>query len=227
MFKRIIYSIIIFVMLASGVSAANILSKFSISLKPGGLWALTGSYNDTEKLRDMVLPGVGLGLNLRYEIYKNFFIEVGYSYNWMFIKAEKKPSAYDEDTPAYILPMYTLNGTLYLASGSVVPYLTLGGGICPWRFSSEAIGGEPWSAPENADENFSKTSLSLNAGLGIEVYLWSKVSVLAETKYYYIFTKDEEKFGTGDFTAQDFLGIRLGITFHFGKEQLSKKDEGL
>lgn len=226
MIKRIIYMMIIFMILTPRESAANFWNKFSISLKPGGLWALTGNYNDTEKLRDMVLPGAGLGLTLRYEIYKNFFIEACYSHNWMFIEEDKKPSAYDEYTPAFVMPMYTLNGTLFLASGSVVPYLTLGGGISPWRFSSEAIGGEAWSAPENPDEDFSKTSLSLNIGLGVEVYLWSRVSVLGETKYYYIFAKDVEKFGTEDFTKQDFLGIRLGITFYFGEKQPLKEDEG-
>jgi hypothetical protein len=129
MFKRVIYLMIILTMFTPWLNAANFLNKFSISLKPGALWALTGGYNDTEKLRDMVLPGAGLGLTLRYEIYKNFFIEAGYSYNWMFIQEEKKPSAYDENTPALILPMYTLNGTLFLASGSTIPYITLGGSM--------------------------------------------------------------------------------------------------
>jgi opacity protein-like surface antigen len=227
MFKRVIYLMIILTMFTPWVNAANFMSKFSISLKPGALWALTGSYNDTEKLRDMVLPGAGLGLSLRYEIFKKFFIEACYSYNWMFIREEKKPSAYDENTPAFILPMYTLNGTLFLASGSIIPYITLGGGLCPWRFSSEAWRGEIWLAPENADEDFSKTSLSLNAGLGIEVYLWPKISILCDAGYYYIFSKDETRFGTEAFTAQDFLGIRLGITFYFARKQPLTEEEGL
>ena len=225
MFKRVTYLMFAFLMLTQGASAANYLSKFSLSLKPGGIYALSGNYNDTEKLRDMVLPGVGLGFTLKYKIYKNFFIETGYSLNWMFIEAGKKPSAYDTDVPAFVLPMYTLNGTLFLASGSVAPYLTLGGGLCPWRFSSYAMGGEFWPAPENPDENFSKTSLGLNAGLGVEVYLWSKLSVQVETKYYYIFARDPEKFGTAGFTKQDFLGISLGLTFYFGRKRILKEDE--
>ena len=223
MAKRAINLLIIFTMLTQSLSSAD----FSISLIPGGLWALNGNYNETEKLTDRVLSGAGLGLGLRYEISQNLTIEACYSYNWMFIKKEKRPDAYKDDKPALLIPMYTLNGTLFLTSSKTFdPFLTAGVGIFPWRFSSQVTGGELWTAPENPDEDFSKSSLGLNIGIGVEVFIWSKISLLAESKYYYIFTKDEEKFGTDGFTNQGFLGIQLGLTYHFGKKQ-SLESEGL
>lgn len=222
MVKRTINLLIIFTLLAKSLSSAD----FSISLNPGGIWALNGYYNKTEKLKDRVIPGAGLGLGLRYEITGNFTIEACYSYNWMFIKKAKRPDAYKDDKPVFLTPMYTLNGTVFLSTGKTLdPFLTAGAGIFPWRFSSQVTGGELWTAPENPDEDFSKTSLGLNIGMGIDVYISSKISLTAESKYYYIFTKDEEKFGTDGFTNQGFLGIRLGLTYHFGKKQ-SLENEG-
>ncbi len=222
MVKRTINLLIIFTLLAKSLSSAN----FSISLNPGGIWALNGYYDETEKLKDRVIPGAGLGLGLRYKITENFTIEACYSYNWMFIKKEKRPDAYKNDKPVFLIPMYTLNGTVFLSTGKTLePFLTAGAGIFPWRFSSQVTGGELWTAPENPDEDFSKTSLGLNIGMGIDVYISSKISLTAESKYYYIFTKDEEKFGTDSFTNQGFLGIRLGLTYHFGKKQ-SLENEG-
>ena len=222
MVKRTINLLIIFALLAKSLSSAN----FSISLNPGGIWALNGYYNETEKLKDRVIPGAGLGLGLRYEITENFTVEACYSYNWMFIKKTKRPDAYKDDKPAFVIPMYTLNGTVFLSTSKTMdPFLTAGVGIFPWSFSSQARGGELWSAPENPDEDFSKSSLGLNIGVGVEVYLWSKISLLIESKYYYIFAKDEEKFGTDTFTRQGLLGVRLGIAYHFGKRQ-SLENEG-
>lgn len=216
MVKRTINLLIILVMLVKSLSSAD----FSISLNPGGLWALNGNYDETEKLKDIVLSGAGLGLGFRYEISTNFTIEACYSYNWMFIKEEKRPYAYKDDKPALLIPMYTLNGTFFLTSSKTLdPFLTAGVGIFPWWFSSQVTGGELWTAPENSEEDFSKTSLGLNIGMGIDVYISSKISLTAESKYYYIFAKDKEKFGTDEFTNQDFLGIRLGLTYHFGKKQ--------
>jgi hypothetical protein len=225
-FKRFIYLTIIFVMLSSGVAAADLWSRFSISLAPGTLLSLHGNYTESQKLNDTVLPGAGLGLIFRYKLSEYFFIDAGYGYNWMFFRKDIRPSGYETHKPAFIAPTYTLNGTFFLGSGrKVKPYITLGGGICPWRFSSEAFGGELWAAPENTEENFSKASLSLNGGLGIEVMLWSKLSVFGEAKYYYIFAKDEKKFGTVYFNNQGLLGIRLGATFYFGRKESLETDK--
>ena len=220
MSKRLIYFLMTFMIIGPGVGEAGWLDRFGLSFNPGTVIALHGNYSDSKKLKDMVIPGAGLGLILRCKINENLFIDAGYSYNWLFIKEEARPSAYESDKPAFVLPMYTVNGTFFLVSGhSLEPYVTLGGGLYPWRFSSEAIRGEIWAAPDNTEEEFSKSSLGLNGGFGVELRLWSKLAVFAEATYLYLFAGDEEKFGTSAFNNQGLLGIRLGLTFYFGQKE--------
>jgi hypothetical protein len=227
MFKRFIHIIMITMALAPRTATAGLLSRLGVGLNPGTLLALRGDYSSSAKLKDMVLPGAGLGLSLRYRLNKNFFIDGSFSYNWMFFQQNKRPSEYVSDKPAFVAPMYTLNGTFYPMSGHTIePYLTAGGGICPWWFSSQATGGVLWLSPGNPDEAFTKVSKLIEGGLGIEVMIWSKFSILGEVKYYHIFAKDEYKFGKGYFGDQDLLGIRLGITFYFSSKNPAQKDEG-
>jgi hypothetical protein len=115
--------------------------------------------------------------------------------------------------------MLTLDGIFFLVSGyRVEPYLTLGGVICPWQFSQGPLGGGSWPAPGRPDQGFSKTSLGLDVGLGAEAYLFSRFSAFAEVKYVYIFARDPVKFGTDDFTEQDFLRLTVGLLYSFGKK---------
>jgi opacity protein-like surface antigen len=216
MAKRFI-AIAVLAILAVGTSRAEYARHLSIGLHPGTLLSIHGAYSESETLRDTVIPGVGLGLVLRYRLGPHLSLDAGYGYNWMFLKAEKRPSGYADQKPALVLPMYTLGGTVFLASGgSVEPYLSLGIGLCPWRFSSQAFGGSYLAVPDNSDERFSKTSLDLNGGLGIEIKLWSRLSLSAEADYHMLFAKDAAKFGTNGFGRQGFLGIRAGLVFHFG-----------
>jgi opacity protein-like surface antigen len=209
-----------------GTSRAEYARHLSIGLHPGTLLSIHGAYSDSETLRDMVIPGAGLSLVLRYRLGPHLSLDAGYGYNWMFLKAEKRPSGYTDQKPALVLPMYSLGGTVFLASGgSVEPYLTLGMGLCPWRVSSQAFGGSYLAVPDNSDERFSKTSLDLNGGLGIEIKLWSRLFLSAEADYHLLFAKDAAKFGTNGFGRQGFLGIRAGLVFHFGGGESAETDE--
>jgi opacity protein-like surface antigen len=215
MLKRAILPTVIVILLSPVWIEAGVFSRLSFSLCPAGFWSLHGRYDGSYELRDMMIPGAGFGLNLRYEINNNILVDAGYSFNWMYMKESRQPAAYDDDKPAFVLPMYTLSGTFFLASGGLRPYLTFGGGVCSWKFSTYVAGGDTFSAPENASEEFSKTSLVLNAGLGAELFLWPKLSVLAEVKYLFLFTKDAEKFGTEIFGNQGVLGFTFGICYYF------------
>jgi hypothetical protein len=226
MVRRAIYSILITVIFVPRVATASFLSKLGIGLNPGAILTLSGNYSGSQSLGDVVLPGSGLGLSLRYQLNRNLFIDGGFSYNWMFFRADKRPSDYASDKPALVVPMYTLNITFYPAPGhTIAPYLTAGGGICPWWFSSRASGGVLWLAPEDKDETFTQVSKMINGGLGIELRLGSKFSVLGEARYYHIFVKYEPKLGARGFGNQNLLGIRLGINFYFGSRESQKKDE--
>jgi hypothetical protein len=221
--KILICLLIVFPALGLGTSHASFISKMAIGLNPAMLFSLKGNYRSDASLSKMVLPGPGLGLSLRYKLGKNIFLDGSFSYNWMYFRAETRPSKYADTKPAFVAPMYTLNGSFYpLADGMIKPYITIGGGICPWWFSSQPTGGELWKVPANSDETFTKLSRFIDGGLGIEVKLGSKISVLGEAKYYHIFAKDPAKFGADGFTDQDLLGIRLGISFYFGGRDAKK-----
>jgi opacity protein-like surface antigen len=219
MLKKVICLLSALPILISAARASDFLNKFSIKLTPAGIFAVDGNYNDTDKLKQVVNIGLGFGVTLRYEINENIYIDAGYVFNWMSIKGDKKPFAYKEESPAFNLQMFTLNTSFFLKSGYLIePYLTLGCGIYPWKFSKDPIWGETWPALGNPDERFSNTSFGLNVGLGLESYIFSLFSISAEVKYHYVFSRDPAKFGTDDFTQQDFLAVSIGLTYNFKKK---------
>jgi len=226
MFKRLFCLTMLVTVAASGLEATDFPDRLSVRLDPGTLFSLHGDYSESLKLKEMVLSGAGLGLSLRYRLHSVILLEAGYSYNWMFIQKDRRPSAYVADKPALVLPVYTLNGIVLMSqSESLRPYFTLGGGFCPWRFASEAIRGDIWPAPLDSDDTFSKNSLILNAGLGLEIIPWSRVSFVVEAKYHFLFSKDAERFGTEGFNNQGFLGVRLGIVYSFGPQKSPAQEE--
>jgi len=173
----------------------------------------------------MVLPGSGMGLSLKCDLNRHLALDASYSYNWMFVRTNRRPEEYASDKPALVLPLYTMNVSyLPFPGGNARPFITFGGGIAPWWFSSQAFRGTLWDAPE-ADAHFSKISPLINGGAGIELGLWTHISLSCDARYYYIFSKDEHRFGTGAFTNQGVLAIRLGITYHFGRRNVSNQPE--
>jgi opacity protein-like surface antigen len=202
--------------LASGLAASDLGKRLSIRFAPGGITALGGHYSDTEKLSDVVNLGAGPGLGLRYQVNENFVLELSYDFCWLSVKEDKKPFAYKEKNPALNLQMLTVNGIFFLMSGyRLEPYLTLGAGLYPWEFSQVPIWGSPWPAPAKPEKSFSDHSLAFNIGLGVDAPLSSKLAVFAALKYHYIFSRNPGKFGTDDFTQQDFLGLNIGFTYRF------------
>lgn len=226
MFKRLLCLAMLVAAAASGSIAGDFPDRVSVRLDPGTLFSLHGRYSASYDLKEMVLAGAGLGISLRVRLHSAIFLEVGYSYNWMFIKKDMRPSAYLADKPALVLPMYTLNGTVLMSqSESLRPYFTLGGGLCPWRFSSEGLRGEIWPSPLDSDDTFAKNSLILNTGLGLEIIPWSRVSFVVEAKYHFLLSKDAVRFGTTGFNNQGFLGLRLGIVYSFGAQKSPPQEE--
>jgi opacity protein-like surface antigen len=219
MMKRMIRGITVLLAVVSAAGAANFTDRFSLRLGPGGVVALGGQYSDSEKLGKVVSMGMSFDAVLRYKLNDNVYIDAGYMFDWMSVKKAKRPFDYKESRPALNLQMFTVNGTLFLSSGyRIEPYFTLGAGICPWRFSSRMIWGDPWPAPANPDKQFSGTDLGLNIGFGLEAFLFRKISAFVEFKYHYIFARHAERFGTDDFTQQDFLGLSVGLAYDFGKK---------
>jgi len=219
MLQRIICLILTLLFATSVTSASSVLSKLSLNLNAAGIFPMGGQYTQITGFTDVVKFGLGLGASLRYEVSENFVLDGSYRYTWLPVKDDQKPFAYKHMSPAFVLSMAMLNGSFFLRSDyRIEPYLTLGCGLCPWRFSEDGPTGKTWEAPYNEAQPFSKTSFGLNAGLGLEGMITSHISALVEVKYYYVFVKDVEKFKMQDFTNQHFVGINIGISYRLGKE---------
>jgi len=217
MSKRTVW-IILLLTTAVPAQAAGFADRFSLRAGPGGLMALSGQYTDSTKLGKAVNIGAQFGGGLRYRFNDYLAAEARYAFGWMPVKKAERPYAYKEGHPAFNLQMLTLNGMLFLSSGyKFDPYLTAGVGIYPWMFSGTALGGEAWPAPGNRENSFSALSPGLNAGAGVDIFLFAKCFLFAEVQYHYVFARNVGKLGTDDFTQQDFLGLNVGLVFKFGK----------
>lgn len=217
--RHLMILILIFLLAVSEIHASGTLKKFSISLEPTGILAIGGHYNDSTKLNEALNVGLGLELGLRYEINENVYANVAYSYDWLSVKEDYRPFDYEHRNPAFEMQALSLNGFFFLKSGFFIePYLTLGAGVSFWKFSGDALGVGVWSAPGNPEESFSDSSPLLNIGVGVEVFAWSHFVFCCEVKYNYLFSKNQTKFGTDDFTQQDFLTLSIGVIFNLGKK---------
>ncbi len=139
----------------------------------------------------------------------------------MYFRKETRPPDWIDHKPAFVAPLYSLNLTYHLPNvRGVSPFITAGYGVCPWWFSSSVFGGEMWMAPADRHEQFTDVSHQVNAGLGVEVKLRSKLYVLGEVRYHRVFVGNVARFGA--FGDQDLLGVRVGITYYFGGRNARK-----
>jgi len=208
--------------LAPSAAQAGLLDRFAVGLRFGTLLSQKGNYNSSATLSRTVLPGAGWGFSLRYRITNSLFIDGGFSYNWMYFRKETRPAAWVDHKPAFIAPLYSLNLTYHLpAVRGVSPFVTAGCGVCPWWFSSAVFGGEMWMAPADRKEQFTDVSRQVNAGLGIEIPIGSKLAVQGEARYHRVLVGHVARFGA--FGDQDLLGVQVGVTFYFGGRSAKKR----
>jgi len=216
--NRMIAILAALLLTVSASGASNFSDRFSLRLSPGGLLPVGGQFSDSVKLSKAVRIGFGLNVGLRYKVNDYFYLDAGYTFDWMGVKRSYQPTEYkvEGQTPALHLSMITLNSTFFLSTGyALAPYVTIGAGMFPWRFTQRAFGGKTWPAPSKPENEFASTDFGLNCGLGVETYLASRCMIFAELKYHYVFARHPAKFGTDDFTQQDFLGLNIGLVYHF------------
>jgi hypothetical protein len=219
MSKRTVLLLAAFLAVSSQGSAAGPLDRWSFRLSPGGVMPLGGQYNDTTKLIKVVSIGAGLTGGLRYKVSDYFYLGADYGLNWMQAKHDYRPFDYKEMGPALNVMMLTVNSTFILSTGfGINPYLTLGAGLYPWRFSQKPLWGDPWPAPADPTRTFAMSSFGLNTGLGAEKHVSSRLAVFVEVIYHYVFSRNPARFGTDDFNEQDFLGLNIGLSFDLGKK---------
>ncbi|MBN2206194.1 MAG: outer membrane beta-barrel protein [Candidatus Aminicenantes bacterium] len=216
--KRIGYGLAVGLLVAAAPAAAGVANRFSLKLTPGGVTAVDGRFNDAAKTSAVVNVGAGLAAAVRYRFNDFVCLEAGYGFAWLSVKKDQRPFDYKEGSPALNIQTATLNATVFLSSGFAIdPYLTAGLGVYPWRFSRTALWGDAWPAPSKPSESFGAVSPGFNAGIGAEAYLFGRVYASAELKYHFLFARNPAKFGTDDFTQQDFAALTIGLVYRFGR----------
>lgn len=76
-------------------------------------------------------------------------------------------------------------------------------------------------APADRKEQFTDVSRQVNAGLGIEIPIGSKLAVQGEARYHRVLVGHVARFGA--FGDQDLLGVQVGVTFYFGGRSAKKR----
>jgi opacity protein-like surface antigen len=204
--------------LSVGARASGFIDRFSLRVTPMGMLTLGGHYSDTDKLSAIVDMGGGLAAGLRFELSKNAYLDAGYGYVVLPVKSAMKPFDFRHTSSFFDMSAATLNLSLFLKSGYMIePFLSLGGGLYPWAFRQKIIGGKTWGSPAKPQTSLSDSSLGIHFGLGVEVSLFVRLSAVVEFRYTYIYSRNVPRFGTDDFTQQDFLGLQLGVIYYLGK----------
>jgi opacity protein-like surface antigen len=187
-------------------------NTLGISLWTKAYTPIHGSLAQDEKTTDVLKLGPDFGLALRYRLSRSFGFDGTFDFSWMNV-AEEYRAEFGED-PAWVMPQITLNATYHvgpaLESKRINPYIQAGFGLYPWRITQKGVTGDP--ALRNGEE-FRKTSFGLNAGLGLEFRATERLALFAAGRYNYVFSKDEEKFGT-EFDNQGFVGFGAGLTLY-------------
>jgi len=188
---------------------------FSLSLAPNAIMPINGSYADHASLSKAAPFGMGLEVGIHYRMFRYFSLSLTGIENWIPMADDYKTVAYQGQSPAFLLPALSLSGIVHLAVGyPVSPFLRVGGGISPWRFSGSGLTGETWPAPSRPGNDFSKLSPEAHIGFGVETLRFGRFAVLSELRYTFVFARDPSRFGTDDFSEQGFLSLHFGLIFH-------------
>ena len=216
--KSIILSAILcFVFLgASSSYALDMKGNLGVGIDGGLLIPASGDITADSSFGDFFGAGPDFGLHVNYCIIPELSLQAGFRYS--FFKMDDDASGDTEDEPYFSAPQVYLDGILNLGSffenpdNRFNPYIKAGAGICFWKMTDDGVGGDA-VVLENGEE-FSKTSLGLNFGAGLEYFATDNIAVFAEGLLDYIFTEDEDNFG-GNFSNLGDIGIRIGFSYYF------------
>ncbi|MGD9898722.1 MAG: outer membrane beta-barrel protein [Calditrichaceae bacterium] len=215
--SNIVLTLFLMLMAESGF-ASDWKGKIGITPTAGAMIPSNGSFDNHGDLKDVVETGQNWGVSVRYGITTNLAVEGSFSYSWMYVVDSEKPEA-DLD-PAYVMPsiifgiVYKFDPFINLKfSRNISPFVSLGLGLHPWKFSNDGVSGTVVAAKYQSEDEFSKTSFGMNVGAGAEYSISKNLSVSGQGKYYFVFSEDEEKFGA-NFDNQGFIGLDFSLTYY-------------
>jgi len=216
--SRLVVFGVAFPVLAGGLSATTFAERFSLRVSPMAMLSMGGSFDDTQKLNAVVDLGGGPTAGLRFELNNNIYLDAGYGYFVLPVKAGLAPWDFRHDHSYFDIGAATLNVSIYRKSGFIVePYLTFGGGLYNWSFRNALVGGKAWPSPALPQRTFAGMSPGINFGFGGELNMFLHLTMIAEFRYTYIYSRNIQRLGTDDFNQQDFFCLSVGLIYYFSR----------
>ena len=217
--KRIALTIMVLGVVCFSFSQANAfdkVNKLGVGIDGGILIPATGDVTSDSSIGYFFDLGPSFGVHVCYGVIPEFSVEAGFKYSFMKMKDEVNDEPSKE--PYLNMPQIYVDGILNLGSfmekenNMINPFVRAGVGIYPWKLTEDDVTGDPVQL-DNGEE-FKKTSFGLNFGAGLEYFATPELSLFAEGKFHYVFTKDEDKFGP-DFDDTGHIGVTAGLTYYF------------
>ena len=217
--KRIALIIMVLGVVCFSFSQANAfdkVNKLGVGIDGGILIPATGDVVPDSSVSDFFDLGPSFGVHVCYGVIPEFSVEAGFKYSFMKMKDEVNDEPSKE--PYLNMPQIYVDGILNLGSfikkenNMINPFVRAGVGIYPWKLTEDDVTGDAVRLDNN--EEFKKTSFGLNFGAGLEYFATPELSLFAEGKFHYVFTKDEDKFGP-DFDDTGHIGVTAGLTYYF------------
>jgi len=180
---------------------------FGVGVRTGMLMPLAGSYKAGVSSVDLLQHGVSHGVLLRQQISTHYGIEAGVDLGWAAFAQpyREEPSK----TPHFVLPAATFCSLLRVPVGPLAPYAGAGVGIFPWRFTRDALTGDPVTVEGEA---LQKMSAGVVGEAGVELKLTRWAAIFAEARVVYLLSRDRFLFGE-HFSEQTLLIASGGVMF--------------
>ena len=216
--KSVIFGAVFCIIMAwsSAGYALDMSGKLGVGVDGGLLIPASGDMTSDSSFGDYFGSGIDFGAHVIYGIIPELSLQAGFRYS--FFKMDDEADGDPDNEPYLNTPQVYLDAILNLGTffdnpdNAINPYLKAGAGIYFWKMTEDGIGGDAIDLGNGDD--FSKTSLGLNFGLGVEYFATSEISIFAEGLFDYIFTEDEDKFGS-TFSNLGDIGIRVGFSYYF------------
>jgi len=206
------FKIWIFLILLAQVGSTSAADKKSgIRIQASGLYAVSGSFIDSTRMCDYLDPGVSYGIGVRVRLSPHYAIDAGVDFGWMRVKKSMREDVSKE--PLFLFPRINFTNLVYFNSGRVSIYSLFGLSIVPWRFTVNGFGGK---SIRFEDENVQKMSIEFHGGFGIELRIYSGMSIYGEGVFHYLLCRDQFFFGEG-FTEQGILRYGGGIILYLSR----------
>ncbi len=188
--------------------------KFSVSFSGGASILVSGNYNSSIKMNDLLKTGASFNAAVSYSLSSFFSVRTSFDFSYNYFNTQ-----YSHMDMKHIFVAPSLNadaivkfGSLFNGTKLINPYLFGGIDLYCWKFSQNEVDGDPILSVKGKE--WKDDNIGLHAGAGFELILMNYLSLFAEGQFRYIFSSNTANFGS-DFQNIGLIKISAGITYYF------------